>query len=66
MDKQFIGVKEVMQITGTSESKSYGIIKELNNELKSRGFIVVPGKVSRRFFFEKCYCDATETPINAE
>lgn len=66
MDKQFIGVKEVMQITGTSESKSYGIIKELNNELKSRGFIVVPGKVSRRFFFEKCYCDATEAPINAE
>lgn len=66
MDKQFIGVKEVMQITGTSESKSYGIIKELNNELKSRGFIVVPGKVSRRFFFEKCYCDATEVPINAE
>lgn len=66
MDKQFIGVKEVMQITVTSESKSYGIIKELNNELKSRGFIVVPGKVSRRFFFEKCYRDATEVPINAE
>lgn len=65
MDKQFIGVKEVMQITGTSESKSYGIIKELNNELKSRGFIVVPGKVSRRFFFEKCYCDMTEIPTNA-
>jgi len=43
-----------------SESKAYSVIRELNSELKSKGFIIVPGKVSRRFFFEKCYCDETE------
>lgn len=66
MDRQFIGVKKMQEILGVSESKGYSVIKELNTELKSQGFLVVPGKVSRRFFFEKCYCDATEVPINAE
>ncbi len=61
MEKQFIGAKEVSEITGSSISKSYSIIRQLNSELKSKGFIVVPGKVSRRFFFERCYCDGTES-----
>lgn len=60
MQQQFMGVKEVSEILGVSESKGYGVIRELNSELKAKGFIIVPGKISRRFFFEKCYCDETE------
>ena len=55
VERQFIGAKEVAEILGVSESKSYGIIRELNKELKERGFITVQGKVSRVFFQERVY-----------
>lgn len=55
MERQFIGAKEVAEILGVSESKSYGIIRELNKELKERGYITVQGRVSRVFFQERCY-----------
>lgn len=55
MERQFIGAKEVAEILGVSESKGYSVIRELNNELKERGYIVVPRKVSRVFFEERCY-----------
>lgn len=60
MNKQYITAKEVAEILGVSESKSYSVIRELNAELKARGFITVLGKVPRKFFFEKCYCDEGE------
>ena len=55
VERQFIGAKEVAEILGVSESKSYGIIRELNKELKESGFITVQGKVSRVFFQERVY-----------
>lgn len=55
MERQFIGAKEVAEILGVSESKGYSVIRELNSELKEKGYIVVPGKVSRVFFEERCY-----------
>lgn len=55
VESQFIGAKEVAEILGVSERKSYGIIRELNKELKERGFITVQGKVSRVFFQERVY-----------
>ena len=55
MERQFIGAKEVAEILGVSESKGYGIIRELNKELKERGYITVEGRVSRVFFQERCY-----------
>ena len=54
MERQFIGAKEVAEILGVSESKGYGIIRELNKELKERGYITVQGRVSRVFFQERC------------
>lgn len=60
MEKQVIGAKEVSEILGVSSGKSYAIIRELNAELKSQGFITVAGKVPKKFFFEKCYCNESE------
>lgn len=60
MERQVIGAKEVSQILGISDGKSYAIIRELNSELKARGYITVAGKVPRKFFFEKCYCNEDE------
>lgn len=55
MAKQVLGVQDVMSALCVSESKAYGIIRGLNKELAERGYITVPGKVSRVYFEEKAY-----------
>ena len=55
MERQFIGAKEVAEILGVSDGKAYSVIRELNKELKERGYITVSGKVSRIFFQERVY-----------
>ena len=55
MNKQYITAKEISEMLGVSNSKAYSIIRELNTELKERGYLTIPGKVSRAFFFEKWY-----------
>ena len=55
MAKQFITAAEIAETLGVSLTTSYSIIRELNGELQSRGFITVRGKTSRAFFNEKLY-----------
>lgn len=55
MQKQYLTAQEVAEALGVSSGKAYAIIRDLNKELKERGYIVVSGKVSRVFFQEKCY-----------
>ncbi|MFU0824783.1 transcriptional regulator [Clostridium sp.] len=56
----YLTVTDVRRILGISASKAYVIIRQLNNELKEKGYIVVAGKVPKKFFMEKYYCDADE------
>lgn len=53
--KQVLNVRDVMTALEVSESKAYGIIKRLNQELEAKGYITVRGKVSRVYFEEKLY-----------
>ena len=46
----YITAKQVQAICGVSETKSYLIIKELNDELKEKGFITIRGKVLKSYF----------------
>lgn len=55
MDKQYIKAKEVAELLGVSEGKAYQIIRELNEELKAQGYIVITGRTSRAYFNEKWY-----------
>jgi len=55
MVKQFMNVKDVMAVTGASESYSYGLIRRLNKELSEKGYFTIPGKVSKVYFEEKVY-----------
>jgi hypothetical protein len=48
-------VKEVQKILGISSSKAYQVIRQLNAELKAKGFITIAGKVSKKFFNERYY-----------
>ena len=53
--KQFYTCKDVMDVMGVGESKAYKIIKCLNQELNSKGYITVSGKVSSKYFEERVY-----------
>ena len=54
-EKQFLTAADVAKILSTSEATAYRIIKNLNEELKKKGKIILPGKISRRYFEEKIY-----------
>lgn len=53
--KQFLNAKDVAEILRISEATAYRIIKNLNEELKKKGKIILPGKISRRYLEEKIY-----------
>lgn len=55
--KQFYTVQDVMKILQVKESKAYKIIRQLNAELEVKGYLVVAGKVSKKYFMEKVYFD---------
>lgn len=49
-NKTYYDAKEVAEIVGCKLNTAYKIIRELNNELKSKGFIVFQGKINKRYF----------------
>lgn len=53
--KRFLNANDVAMYMNISTSKAYKIIKGLNDELASKGYITVHGKVSRAYFEEKVY-----------
>lgn len=55
-----ISAAEVAQTLNVSKALAYKLVREMNEELKTKGFITVAGKVSRRFFEEKVYGFAKE------
>ena len=59
-NKTFISVKEMMTALSVSESKAYSIARQLNKELAEQGYLVIPGRVSRKYFEERFYGIDTE------
>ena len=49
----YVTAKDVAEALGVSQTKAYSIIRELNSQLKANGYIVISGKVNRKFFEEK-------------
>ena len=51
----FVRAEEVASELGISKPYAYKLVREMNEELKQKGFITNPGRVSRRYFEEKIY-----------
>ena len=51
----FVKAEEVARELGISKPYAYKLVREMNEELKEKGFITIPGRVSRRYFEEKFY-----------
>ncbi len=52
---KLIATAEIAQELGVSQSFAYKLVRELNTELKAKGYITVAGKISRAYFEEKFY-----------
>ena len=51
----FVRAEEVANELGISKPSAYKLVREMNEELKQKGFITIPGRVSRRYFEVKFY-----------
>lgn len=54
--KVFYNADDISVILTVSKPTAYRIIKRLNDELSNKGFIVVSGRVPKKYFDEKFYC----------
>lgn len=55
MTRQVLTAKDISEICGISESKSYQIIRQLNEELDKKGYLTFSGRVSAVYFSERMY-----------
>lgn len=55
MRAQFITATEVAEIMGISRSKSFQLVREMNKELKTLGYLTVAGKCPAQYFKQKFY-----------
>jgi len=55
MENKFIRAEEVAQELSVSKPYAYKLIRQLNEELKAKGFITITGRVNRQYFYERLY-----------
>ena len=56
MAKNFLmTAEEVMEELGVSRAFAYKLIQKMNKELAEKGYTVINGKVSRKYFEEQFY-----------
>ena len=54
-EKMYLRAEDVANYMEISVPMAYKIIRKLNDELTAQGYLVVSGRVSRRYFEQKIY-----------
>lgn len=54
-EKRFLNAEDVAAVLECSKSRAYSIIRQLNEELKERHYVVISGKVNAKYFYERIY-----------
>lgn len=55
MNNQMLRAADVARELDVSESYAYKVIRQLNKELKEKGFITIAGRINRQYFNERIY-----------
>ena len=55
MANQFMRADEVAKELGISRSYAYKLIRQLNQELKAKGFVTISGQINRDYLKERLY-----------
>ena len=64
MANQFMKADEVAKELGISRSFAYKLIRQLNQELKERGFLTIAGRINRDYLRERLYTAESEAKRN--
>ncbi|MBQ8133314.1 MAG: hypothetical protein IJ192_02720 [Clostridia bacterium] len=54
-NKLYYTAMEVANLLGVSRAKGYQICREMNEELAKQGYIVIAGKIPKKYLEEKYY-----------
>ena len=54
-ETMYVSAEEAMKILKGSRGYAYRVIRELNEELETKGYRVIKGRVPRKYFQEKFY-----------
>lgn len=56
----YMRAQEVAEELGVSVAHAYRVINKLNKELEGKGYIIMRGRIDRKFFHEKLYATKDE------
>ena len=59
-ENNFMRVNDVAKELGISVSHAYKIMQRLNKELREKGYMIIAGRVNRKYFMEKFCYNGTE------
>lgn len=54
-NRMFVDAEIVSKDFGVSKGFAYKMIKQMNDELKAKGYLTVAGRVSRQYYQERVY-----------
>ena len=54
-NKIYITASELASMLGVSEGHAYKMIRAMNKELQEQGYLVIAGKLPRRYFEQRWY-----------
>jgi len=63
--KIYITASEMAGLLGVSTGHAYKIIRKMNGELKNKGYLIISGKVPRKYF-EKQWFGLTQEVMGFE
>ncbi|BET16471.1 MULTISPECIES: ICEBs1 excisionase [Bacillus] len=59
--KQFLTAKDIQDILGVKQAKSYEIIRQLNAEMLREGYKVIRGRVNKQIFEKRYFYESNES-----
>ncbi|MEC0535258.1 MULTISPECIES: ICEBs1 excisionase [Bacillus subtilis group] len=59
--KEFLTAKDIQNILGVKQAKSYEIIRQLNAEMEKEGYMVLRGKVNKQKFENRYFYKSDES-----
>ncbi len=60
-EKMFVKAKEIADDLGVSKPFAYKLVREMNEELRAKGFITISGRVSKQYYEERFYGKKSST-----
>lgn len=55
MKKQFYNAEELAEVLGIGKSTAYTRIKQMNQELAEKGYLIIPGKIPIAYVQERFF-----------